>query len=186
MPREVERARDFRLYRVRRGVECRIETLAAQGPIESFPPTLIFLSTVDATVSTDAVVDNLLEHLAPGRHELVLFDINRNKVNSTILVSDPGPLTTRRRGWAAASSSSSWRVPSVDPPSATTISVGGTVWARSESTRAPMLARSLRAGVTTETFMTRSLSPVRKLREAYSSGTVQVPASGLPLPSTTL
>ncbi len=78
-----------------RAVAQRVETLAAQGPIENFPPTLVFLSTVDATVSTDAVVDNLLEHLAPGRHELVLFDINRNKVNSTILVSDPGPLTTR-------------------------------------------------------------------------------------------
>ncbi len=78
-----------------RNVAQRVEILAAQGPIENFPPTLVILSTVDATVSTDAVVDNLLEHLAPGRHELVLFDINRNKVNSTILVSDPGPMTTR-------------------------------------------------------------------------------------------
>ncbi len=78
-----------------RYVAQRVETLAVKGPIENFPPTLVFLSTVDATVSTDAVVDNLLEHLAPGGHELVLFDINRNKVNSSILVSDPGPLTTR-------------------------------------------------------------------------------------------
>ena len=76
-------------------VAGRIETRAASGPIENFPPTLVFLSTVDATVSTDAVVDNLLEHLAPGRHELVLFDINRTHVKSTILVSDPGPLTAR-------------------------------------------------------------------------------------------
>jgi alpha-beta hydrolase superfamily lysophospholipase len=78
-----------------RAVAQRVETLAAQGPIENFPPTLVFLSTVDATVSTDAVIDNLLEHLAPGRHELILFDINRRQVNSTILISDPGPLTTR-------------------------------------------------------------------------------------------
>ncbi len=78
-----------------RDVAQRVEALSAAGPIENFPPTLVFLSTVDATVSTDAVVDNLLEHLAPGRHELILFDINRNKVNSTVLVSDPGPLTTR-------------------------------------------------------------------------------------------
>jgi alpha-beta hydrolase superfamily lysophospholipase len=72
-----------------------VETRAASGPIEGFPPTLVFLSTVDATVSADAVIDNLLEHLAPGDHELVLFDVNRNSIAMTVLVSDPGPLTTR-------------------------------------------------------------------------------------------
>ena len=55
----------------------------------------MFLSTVDATVSADAVIDNLLRHLAPERHELVLFDINRRSVATTVLVSDPGPLTNR-------------------------------------------------------------------------------------------
>jgi hypothetical protein len=52
-------------------------------------------STVDATVSTNAVVDNLLAPLASGHHELVLFDINRFAMKSTLLVSDPGPLTAR-------------------------------------------------------------------------------------------
>lgn len=83
------------VHRVTRDVAARIENLAASGPIEDFPPTLVFLSAIDATVSTDAVVDNLFEHLAPDRHELVLFDINRNNVKSSILVSDPGPLTAR-------------------------------------------------------------------------------------------
>ncbi len=83
------------VHRLTRSVASRIESRSASRPIEGFPPTLVFLSTVDATVSTTAVVDNLLEHLAPGRHELVLFDINRNRVASTILVSDPGPLTAR-------------------------------------------------------------------------------------------
>jgi hypothetical protein len=55
----------------------------------------VLKSTVDATVSTDAVVDSLLKSLAPNRHELVLFDINRYAVKSTLLVSDPGPLTAR-------------------------------------------------------------------------------------------
>jgi alpha-beta hydrolase superfamily lysophospholipase len=72
-----------------------VEARAASGPIEGFPPTLVFLSTVDATVSADAVIDNLLEHLAPGDHELVLFDVNRNSIAMTVLVSDPGPLTMR-------------------------------------------------------------------------------------------
>ena len=81
--------------RLTRAVAKRIEARAASSPIKDFPPTLVFLSTVDATVSTDAVVDNLLEHLAPGRHELVLFDINRTSVATTVLVADPGPLTAR-------------------------------------------------------------------------------------------
>jgi hypothetical protein len=47
-------------------------------------------------VTTDAVVDNLLKRLPVGSNELVLFDINRQAaVKSTLLVSDPGPLTNR-------------------------------------------------------------------------------------------
>jgi len=83
------------VHRLTRSVAGRVEARAASGPIEPFPPTLVLLSTVDATVSTDAVIDNLLEHLAPDRHELVLFDINRSSVKTTLLVSDPGPLTAR-------------------------------------------------------------------------------------------
>jgi hypothetical protein len=60
---------------------------------------LTFLSTVDATVSTDAVVDNLLEHLAPDDgHELVLFDINYTSVKSPLLISNPRPMTDRLMG----------------------------------------------------------------------------------------
>jgi hypothetical protein len=59
------------------------------------PPMLILKSTVDATVSTDAVVERLLRNLAPNRHALVLFDINRYAMKSSLLVSDPGPLTAR-------------------------------------------------------------------------------------------
>jgi alpha-beta hydrolase superfamily lysophospholipase len=83
------------VFRLTRRVTERVETRAAAGPIESFPPTLVLLSTVDATVSVDAVIDNLLEHLAPDRHELILFDINRRNVKTSLLVSDPGPLTAR-------------------------------------------------------------------------------------------
>ncbi len=83
------------VHRLTRSVARRIEARAASSPIKNFPPTLVFLSTVDATVSTQAVIDNLLEHLAPDQHELVLFDINRTSLKSTVLVSDPGPLTAR-------------------------------------------------------------------------------------------
>jgi alpha-beta hydrolase superfamily lysophospholipase len=83
------------VHRLTRTVARRVEATSESGPISKFPPTLVFLSTVDATVSVDAVIDNLLEHLAPDRHELVLFDINRRSINRTVLVSDPGPLTAR-------------------------------------------------------------------------------------------
>ena len=83
------------VHRLTRSVANAVEARAESGPIENFPPTLVFLSAVDATVTTDAVVDNLLEHLAPQRHKLVLFDINRRSIKKSVLVSDPGPLTAR-------------------------------------------------------------------------------------------
>ena len=57
------------------------------------PPILVLKSTVDATTSTSAVVDSLLAKLSTGRHEYVLFDINRRGANASIIVSDPGPVT---------------------------------------------------------------------------------------------
>jgi len=81
------------VHRLTRRVVREIAARSATGPISPFPRTLVFLSAVDATVTVDAAVENLLVHLTADRHELVLFDINRNKVKSTLLVADPGPLT---------------------------------------------------------------------------------------------
>jgi hypothetical protein len=63
--------------RLTRDVARRIERKADGQPLHGFPPVLAFLSTVDSTVQAEAVTDVLLEHLAPGSHELVLFDVNR-------------------------------------------------------------------------------------------------------------
>jgi len=85
------------VHRVTVDVDRRIQELAS-NPVaaEGFPPVLVLKSTVDATVTTDAVVDNLLKRLPVDRNELVLFDINRQAaIKSTLLVSDPGPLTNR-------------------------------------------------------------------------------------------
>jgi hypothetical protein len=78
-----------------RSVANRVEQRAATNPDVVLPPVLVLKSTVDATVTTDAVVDNLLEHLHPHRHELVLFDINRYAVSYRMLIDDPAPLTDR-------------------------------------------------------------------------------------------
>jgi len=86
----------LQVHRLTRAVAAAVEAKGKPAPIANFPPTLVFLSTVDATVSVNAVIDNLLEHLASeDAHELVLFDINRRDAAFTVLVSDPGPLTTR-------------------------------------------------------------------------------------------
>jgi alpha-beta hydrolase superfamily lysophospholipase len=83
------------VHRLTRSVARRIAARARSASGEILPPTLVFKSTVDATVSTDAVVDRLLKNLKPQRHELVLFDINRFAAKSTLLISDPAPLTAR-------------------------------------------------------------------------------------------
>ena len=81
------------VHRLTRSVAGRIAARSRSNPKGNFPPVLVLKSAVDATVSTNAVVDNLLAPLASDHHELVLFDINRFAMKSTLLVSDPGPLT---------------------------------------------------------------------------------------------
>lgn len=83
------------VYRLTRYLAAETRRRDRRGMLDDFPPTLAFLSAVDATVTADAVVDNLLGHLQPDRHELVLFDVNRDHENVSILVADPGPLTAR-------------------------------------------------------------------------------------------
>jgi alpha-beta hydrolase superfamily lysophospholipase len=85
------------VHRLTRDVDRRLQVLAQTlEAVGKLPPILVLKSTVDSTVTTNAVVDNLLMRLPAGRNELVLFDINRNAaIKSTLLVSDPGPLTHR-------------------------------------------------------------------------------------------
>ncbi len=78
-------------------VDRRLQALEGNPAVaDRFPPVLVFKSAVDSTVTTGAVVDNLLARLPADRNELVLFDINRHAaVKSTLLVSDPAPFTDR-------------------------------------------------------------------------------------------
>ena len=83
------------VFRLTRTVSRRIAAWAQDNPLELFPPILIFKSTVDATVSENAVVDDLLNPLNSPRHELVLFDINRLSLKSSLLIANPSPFTER-------------------------------------------------------------------------------------------
>ncbi len=86
------------VHRMTRAVSRRVARRAGTHPDRVLPPTLVLKSTVDATVSTNAVVDRLLGRLAPNRHELILFDINRLAANSLLLHTNPAPLTDRLMG----------------------------------------------------------------------------------------
>jgi len=76
-----------------RSVAQRVRERSKADPSDVLPPILVLKSTVDATVSNSAVIDRLLGRLAPNRHELVIFDINRFAVKSKLMVSDPGAFT---------------------------------------------------------------------------------------------
>jgi alpha-beta hydrolase superfamily lysophospholipase len=83
----------LQVHRMTSATSRRMRRVAAAAPIEGFPSVLVLLSVVDATVSPRAAVDNLLRHLAPGRHELLLYDINRYALTSPLLVTDTAALT---------------------------------------------------------------------------------------------
>lgn len=83
------------VHKLTGSVSRRIAQVARSDDARRLPPILVFKSTVDATVSTAAVVDRLLGLLPENGNELVLFDINRAAVVSAILVTDPGPFTNR-------------------------------------------------------------------------------------------
>lgn len=83
------------VHALTRAVDGRIAARASAGTVTTLPPILAIKSAVDATVTTDAVADNLLSLLEPNKNELVLFDVNRYASKATLLVEDPGPLTRR-------------------------------------------------------------------------------------------
>ena len=76
-------------YRITLHIQDQLDTLQGSGKLEKLPPILAFQSSVDATVSPAALVENLFDRLPPADHELVLFDINRSVLDSGILKQDP-------------------------------------------------------------------------------------------------
>lgn len=86
------------VHKLTRYTASRISKLVSPGRGDEMPPIIVFKSAVDATVSTDALVDRLLGRLPDNGNELVLFDINRSAIASPILVADPGPFTNRLVG----------------------------------------------------------------------------------------
>lgn len=82
-------------HKVTRSVMKRVAVRRRMNPDNILPPILVLKSAVDSTVSTEAVVDNLLLLIDKNRHELVLFDINRTGAAEILLTENPGPLNDR-------------------------------------------------------------------------------------------
>jgi alpha-beta hydrolase superfamily lysophospholipase len=83
------------VHRLTRLVAQRIANRARADALAGFPPTLVFKSNADATVTNQAVVDRLLIPLSTDRHELVLFDVNRMAAKAAFRVLDRSVLDTR-------------------------------------------------------------------------------------------
>jgi alpha-beta hydrolase superfamily lysophospholipase len=76
-------------YRITAHIQSQLDALQGTGKLETLPPILAFQSSIDATVSAPALVENLFARLPPANHELVLFDINREFDTSSLLNHDP-------------------------------------------------------------------------------------------------
>lgn len=66
------------VYRLTQRIRAQIAALAQPTGVAGMPRVLAFQSIADATVSTPAVVEALFAKLAPERHALVVFDLNRH------------------------------------------------------------------------------------------------------------
>ena len=79
----------YQVHRLTAEIRSRLAALAAAGHLDQIPRILAFQSVVDASVSTRALIQGLFSRLHPGRHELVLFDLNRVSEVEYILLEDP-------------------------------------------------------------------------------------------------
>jgi alpha-beta hydrolase superfamily lysophospholipase len=66
------------MHAITRSIAERLDRAAGSGAPADFPRILAFQSVADATVSTSALIAAYFRSVVPGRHELVLFDINRH------------------------------------------------------------------------------------------------------------
>jgi esterase/lipase len=77
------------MYRLTIAIDEKLISLSNQETLSSFPPSLVFQSVIDATVSVSAVVDSFLVKLKNDGNELVVFDLNRNENVIPFLKNDP-------------------------------------------------------------------------------------------------
>jgi alpha-beta hydrolase superfamily lysophospholipase len=77
------------VYRLTANIQSQFKRLQSGTLLDNFPPIIAFQSAIDTTVLPSAVVSRLFEQLPDKGHELVLFDIHRQKNIEHILRQDP-------------------------------------------------------------------------------------------------
>ncbi len=75
-------------YLVTDDLQAAMAAVAKQQRMSEVPPILAFQSVVDDTVSARGVMTGLFDKLAANGSELVLFDVNRNRVMGPMLRAD--------------------------------------------------------------------------------------------------
>jgi len=83
-------------YQITAEIQKLIDALTEDGRLSSMPPILAFQSSVDATVTAQALLSHLFQRLppptaakGPGWNEMVVFDINRTADIQSLLQQDP-------------------------------------------------------------------------------------------------
>ena len=74
-------------YLVTAALQDGLDALAVDGRLDGMPPILAFQSVVDDTVDASAVDRLLFDRLATTGNELVLFDVNRNRILQPLQVA---------------------------------------------------------------------------------------------------
>lgn len=85
----------FQTHRLLAEIRRSLERIVADGRSEDLPPMLTFQSLADATVMTEAVVDELYVKLPSNGSELVIFDINRVSYMAGFIATDPAARLAR-------------------------------------------------------------------------------------------
>jgi alpha-beta hydrolase superfamily lysophospholipase len=83
------------MHAITRSIAELLDRAAGSGAPAEFPRILAFQSVADATVSTPALIAAFFRSAVPGRHELVLFDINRQADAAALYL--PGVADVRPR-----------------------------------------------------------------------------------------
>lgn len=85
-------------YRLALNVKERLEKMARNKRLSSFPKTLAFQSVVDTTVEAEGVMDDFLIHLPVQTNTLVLYDVNQLINDKGLLANDGGHVKARLAG----------------------------------------------------------------------------------------
>ncbi len=89
------------VHRLTQSVSRSLARYTRSPAARAFPPVLVFQSSADSTVLAEAPGTRLLGPLGaldPQRHELVVFDVNREAAKSVLLVTDRRALAERVLG----------------------------------------------------------------------------------------